>query len=132
MQRTTIPNLRDEGDWYELGYETGDADYPLARARITPLRDEEPRVGVPINGTTAPPRVRVLLSVSLVDETGSVLAISGQLLVGPETTHSRQFDADTVFDPVAWLDGCAEGQIEHVLRWARGLAAAAANRLLPA
>lgn len=130
IERTTIPNLSNSGDTREIGYATGDDDFPLARARFVALPDMDAREFIP-NAPVAPARIRALLSVSLVDENGAVLRVAGRLLVGPESKPSHQFDSDVPFDPEGWRDEVAEPQIAHVVRWAKGLSAAAAAGLLP-
>lgn len=127
---TNHPGLSSGQGWHEVAYATGDADWPLARVRVTPLAtDQDDRVHRP-NANPVPPRVQVRLSASLIDAEGAVERIGSMLLLGPESVHSWQFDADATFDPAAWLDRCATAVISDLLRQARGIAAAANAGLL--
>jgi len=120
------PGLRPD----EIAYETGDATWPTARVRITPMdAAQEDRFHEP-NGEPLPLRIVARFSASLIDEAGSVERIAGKLLLGPEGVHSWQFDADVPFDPDAWKDECAERVISELLRQARGISAAAAAGLM--
>lgn len=124
------PGLRSGDDFTEIAYATGDADWPRARVRVTPIAaDQDDRLHQP-NAAPVPPRIAVRLSASLIDEAGSVERIAGKLLLGPEGVHSWQFDAGAAFDPGAWLDDCAARVISSLLRQARGIAAAADAGLL--
>lgn len=124
------PGLASGEGWRDLAYHTGEADWPLARVRITPIAaDQDDRIHQP-NAAPVPPRIAVRLSASLIDEAGAVRRISGKLLLGPESVHSWQFDADAAFDPAAWLDDCAGRVISDLIRQARGIAAAADAGLL--
>lgn len=133
MQRTEIPNLRDEGTWYEIGYATGDEAYPLARVRVKPVKHEaDPTLTEAPLGQVAPSRIVAAIRASLVDEEGAVLTVGGALLIGDEIAPSWQFDGGHAFDAVAWLDAAAAKAITATINKARALSAAAANRLLPA
>jgi len=126
MMRTEAPGLRA----HEIAYATGDETWPLARVRVTPVETEEAeRIAEP-NAPPMPTRIVVCISASLIDDEGAVEREAGKLLLGPETIHSWQFDADAPFDPAAWLDECAERVIADLLRQARGISAAAAAGLL--
>lgn len=126
------PGLTAGAGWHEVAFSTGNATWPVARVRVTPIvAMQEAGLHRP-NGPVMPPRVEVAVQASLVDEAGQVLRINGRLLVGPETRHSRQFDVVGEFNPLAWLDGAAGSVIEALLRWADGMASAAAGGLLPA
>jgi len=126
MNRTEALGLRAD----EIAYATGDEAWPLARLRVTPMdAEQEDRLHQP-NASPVPERVVVRLSASLIDEDGAVLRIGGRLLLGPESVHSWQFNADVPFDPTAWLDECAERVISDLIRQARGISAAAAAGLL--
>lgn len=124
------PGLRSGDNWRELAFATDDADWPTARVRITSMApDDAERIHQP-NAAPVPGRITVRLSASLIDEAGSVERIGGKLLLGPETTHSWQFDADVAFDPAAWIDERAARVIADLIRQARGIAAAANAGLL--
>lgn len=128
----THPGLTSGAGFTEVAYSTGNDDWPVARVRVTPeAADDLPRLHQP-NAPTLPPRVTVRLSASLVDEAGQVMTIGGRLLVGPESIHSYQFDADAAFDPAEWLDGRVAVLVTPLLRQAVGMAAANAAGLLPA
>ncbi len=130
MRLETHPGLSSGEGWNELAYETGHDDWPLARLRVTPIGDDEAeRIHQP-NAEPVQGRVTVRLSASLIDDEGAVERINGKLLLGPESIHAWQFDADAEFDPAAWLDACAEKVIFDLIRQARGLSAAAAAGLL--
>lgn len=121
MERISIPNLHSN----EIGFETGNETYPLARVRVVPVDLVDERQGE-LTGIAAPSVVAVRLSASLVDDDGAVEMISGRLLVGPEAVHSWQFDNQTAaFDPQAWIDSCAEPMIESLLHKASVLSLAA-------
>lgn len=131
LARTDIPGLasfadRETAGYFEIGYATGAADFPLLRLRVRPVRDDDRERVSPIIGTIAPPRVRVLVSASLVSPSGAVLSVGGGLLVGVEEGHSYQFDSGAPFDVAAWLDGLAARLADDMLPWARGIATAAA------
>ena len=118
------PCLQSGEGWHELAFATGDTDWPTARVRITPIAaDQEGRRHDP-NAAPVPSRVQVQMSASLIDEEGQVERIGGRLLLGPESIHTRQFDADVEFDPAAWLDSCAERMINDLIRQSRGIVAA--------
>lgn len=124
------PGLQIADGWHEIAYATGDADWPLARVRVTPIAaDQDDRQHQP-NADPVPPRVQVRLSASMIDDEGAVKRIAGKLLLGPEGVHSWQFDADAAFDPAAWLDECAARVISDLIRQARGIAAASSAGLL--
>jgi|GEM_PF-1504396 len=126
MNRTEAPTLLSN----EIAYLTGDAKWPLARLRVTPVEtDEAARINEP-NAPPMPARIVVCLSGSLIDDSGTVERIAGKLLLGPESRHTMQFDADAPFDPDAWIDECAEQVISDLIRQARGICAAAAAGLL--
>lgn len=126
------PGLSSGADFTDFAYSTGNESWAVARVRVTPeLADEGPRRHEP-NAPTLPGRVAVRMSASLVDEAGQVVTIGGRLLVGPESVHGYQFDADAAFDPVEWLDSRAATVIAPLLRQAAGMAAANAAGLLPA
>ena len=131
MQRAEVEGLRTASDWHEIGYATGDADLPLARVRVVPIADQEDRAMTP-NAPVAPPRLRIRMSVSLVDPNGTVRRVAGQLLVGPECSHSLQFDAAADPDLPGWVDRCAALQIGQAVRWARGMINAADLGLISA
>ena len=118
------PGLQSGDGWYEIACSTGDSDWPTARVRITPIAaDQEGRLYKP-NAAPVPPRVQVQMSASLIDAEGQVERIGGRLLLGPESIHTRQFDADVEFDPATWLDSCAERMINDLIRQSRGIKAA--------
>lgn len=120
------PGLRAD----EIAYATDDADFPAARVRVTPQAPKQAdRVHQP-NAAPAPVRVEIIISASLIDAAGDVLRVAGKLLLGPESVHSYQFDADAPFDPAAWIDGCAALVIGELLKQARGISAAAAAGLI--
>ncbi|MCU0946820.1 MAG: hypothetical protein MUF47_01000 [Porphyrobacter sp.] len=124
------PGLSSRDSFTEIAYSTGDADWPRARVRVTPMAaDQDDRLHQP-NAAPVPPRIEVRLSASLIDEAGSVERIAGKLLLGPESVHSWQFDAGAAFEADAWLDSCAARVIEDLLKQARGISAAAAAGLL--
>lgn len=124
------PGLTSGEGWREVAFETGDAEWPLARFRVTPIdADQGDRLHQP-NADPVPPRIAVRLSASLIDAEGSVERIGGKLLLGPEGVHSWQFDADAPFNPAAWLHDCAVRVITDLIRQARGIAAAADAGLL--
>jgi len=124
------PGLNSGDGFTEIAYSTGDANWPTARVRLTPIApDQDDRLHQP-NAAPVPPRIAVRLSASLIDEAGAVERIAGKLLLGPEGVHSWQFEADVAFDPAAWLDGCAARVISDLIRQARGISAAAAAGLL--
>lgn len=125
------PGLTSGPGFTEFAYATGSTAWPVARVRVRPVLSAAAPREYPPNAPTLPQRVEVLMSASLVDAAGQVLAIGGLLLVGPETRHTRQFDADAPFDPAAWLDGAAAQVIAPLIRLAEGMAAAAAAGLLP-
>ncbi|MFA5989675.1 MAG: hypothetical protein WC803_08730 [Sphingomonas sp.] len=124
------PGLSSGDGWRELAYDTGDADWPRARLRITPLVvDQDDRLHKP-NADPVPPRVQVRMSASLIDGEGVVERIVGRILLGPESIHSWQFDADAEFDAEAWLNECAARVISDLIRLARGISAANAAGLV--
>lgn len=114
-----LPGLRAN----ERGYATGDADWPLARARLTPVQDD-PAIAAAVNGPVAPRQIVMQISVSLVDADGQVLAIGGRLLVQEATRHSWAFGGPQALDAEAWLAGCIAGEIGRLLGAAADLAAA--------
>lgn len=124
------PGLTRGDGWYEIAYATGDAEWPFARVRITPVVvDQDERIHQP-NADPVPPRVEIRASASLIDEEGRVERIAGKLLLGQETTHSWQFHANVEFDPTSWLDKCSERIIEDLLKQARGIKIAVEEGLL--
>lgn len=126
------PGLSNGDGFTELAFSTGHEGWPTARLRVTPeLPDDEQRVHQP-NASTVPLRVVVRLSASLVDGEGQVLNVAQRLLVGPESLHAYQFDADAAFDPSEWLNERAAAVIVPLLRQAEGMAAAHAAGFLPA
>lgn len=131
MERIAVAGLRAEATWHEIGYSTGDALWPLARVRVTPEDVQDERLHQP-NAPPLPAAIAARLSASLVDDAGQVLQIGGRCLLGRESIHRLQFDADAALDAVGWLDSCAGLVIEELLRWARGMQAAAVAGLLPA
>lgn len=131
IERTNVAGLRLEDGWYEIGYATGDAVWPVARVRVEPLATDDDRRWPP-NAAVAPARVTVRLSASLIDGKGQVLKVGGRLLLGPESIHSWSFDAGVPFDARAWLDGCAAAVVAPLLAWAGGMVQAGEHRLLPA
>ncbi|MBD2842715.1 hypothetical protein [Erythrobacter rubeus] len=82
------------------------------------------------NAEPIQPRIEIRLSASLIDAGGGVLKIGDQLILGEESIHTRQFDAEDTFDSDAWIDECAERVIADLLRQARGIAAAEKNGLI--
>jgi len=126
MTRTDAPGLRAD----EIAYATGDETWPLARVRVTPeAAQQDERLHQP-NADPVDLRVVARLSASLINAEGAVERVGGKLLLGPESVHSWQFDADVPFDAPAWLDRCAERMINDLIRQARGIAAAADAGLL--
>lgn len=126
------PGLSTGPGFIELAYSTGNEDWPVARVRVTPeTSDGGPRLHQP-NAPVLPGRVVVVMSASLVDPNGQVLTIGGRLLVGAESRHARQFDAQAAFSAAAWVDSCAATMIAPLIRVAEGMAEADAAGLLPA
>ncbi len=70
------------------------------------------------------------MSASLVDAEGQVVRLGDRLLLGPETTHSWQFDGDANFVPDVWMDSCAKRVVTDLIRQARGIAAALAAGII--
>lgn len=127
----THPGLSAGTTFTEVAYATGNATWPTARVRITPiLEDPEPRVHEP-NAPAVPRRVAVRFSASLVDAEGQVIRIGGQLLLGFETTPTYQFETNMAFEPIAFVDAGAAITILPLLRQARDLTIAHAAGLLP-
>jgi hypothetical protein len=124
------PGLASGEGWHEIAFATGDADFPTARVRVTPQTPEQAERLHQPNAAPVPVRVEAILSASLIDAAGDVLRVGGKLLLGPESVHSYQFDADAPFDPAAWIDGCAALVVGELLKQARGISAAAAAGLI--